>query len=720
MKTNLMYKLIMVLYLSIVWTVFTNAQTFEYEMHTNANIASYSMPYRLFIPSGYNTDTSYPLVLFLHGAGERGTDNDVQLTANQGATLWAKTANQASYPCFVVAPQCPSNAQWVNTNWSLGSYNITNIQMSTELKMVKDIIETLETQYNIDASHLYITGLSMGGYGTWDFILRYPSMFKAAIPICGAGDPSKASLISTIPLRVFHSSDDTTVPVSGSRDMVTAINAIGTNSRTEFYTEYTDQGHFSWVNAYNTPDLVSWLFTTNPIRLGLTDLTDQPGIITAQGENQPNELKDFAIDNATTTKWLDLATSNPTTRASWIQYQLSGNPFIVTQYTITSAVDFPDRDPKSWKLLGSNNGSTWTTLDTRTNELFSARSQKNSYTFTNSAAYSYYRLQINTVNDPATATGVQLAELEILGTPVVNSVTVSPTILYLEKNDVKQLYATVAPSNSINTLIWSSSNDAVATVSSTGLVRAKAAGTATITATAANNNKTATCDLTVGSGITKYEAENAVYGGGPWVGNSDAGYSGTGYLRNFGEVDSYVEFSITRATTGALDVTMHYTSGVASSCHLYVNGVMIRQVTIPTTNGWNNWSDYAVNVTLNAGNNTIKFQHDADDTGYYYFDYLSLRNIENSTGIFEISNSEKESDILLSPNPLSTGSLLIKLPEDATRLSIFDVTGKIVYHEKVTRNEYFIDQSVFKSKGVYIVNVMTKKNIMNKKIIVLK
>ena len=720
MKTNLMYKLIMVLYLSIVWTVFTNAQTFEYEMHTNANIASYSMPYRLFIPSGYNTDTSYPLVLFLHGAGERGTDNDVQLTANQGATLWAKTANQASYPCFVVAPQCPYNAQWVNTNWSLGSYSITNIQMSTELKMVKDIIETLETQYNIDASHLYITGLSMGGYGTWDFILRYPSMFKAAIPICGAGDPSKASLISTIPLRVFHSSDDTTVPVSGSRDMVTAINAIGTNSRTEFYTEYTDQGHFSWVNAYNTPDLVSWLFTTNPIRLGLTDLTDQPGIITAQGENQPNELKDFAIDNATTTKWLDLATSNPTTRASWIQYQLSGNPFIVTQYTITSAVDFPDRDPKSWKLLGSNNGSTWTTLDTRTNELFSVRSQKNSYTFTNSAAYSYYRLQINTVNDPATATGVQLAELEILGTPVVNSVTVSPTILYLEKNDVKQLYATVAPSNSINTLIWSSSNDAVATVSSTGLVRAKAAGTATITATAANNNKTATCDLTVGSGITKYEAENAVYGGGPWVGNSDAGYSGTGYLRNFGEVDSYVEFSITRATTGALDVTMHYTSGVASSCHLYVNGVMIRQVTIPTTNGWNNWSDYAVNVTLNAGSNTIKFQHDADDTGYYYFDYLSLRNIENSTGIFEISNSEKESDILLSPNPLSTGSLLIKLPEDATRLSIFDVTGKIVYHEKVTRNEYFIDQSVFKSKGVYIVNVMTKKNIMNKKIIVLK
>jgi len=709
----------MVLYLSIVGTVFTYAQDFASKSHTNANIASYSMPYRLFIPSEYNANTSYPLVLFLHGAGDRGTDNNAPLNSSRGATLWAETENQASHPCFVVVPLCPADKQWVNTNWSLGSYSITDVPMSDELKMVKDIIDTLETQYNIDASRLYVTGLSMGGYGTWDFILRYPTMFRAAIPICGAGDPSKASLISTIPLRVFHSSDDPLVPVAGSRDMVNAINALGPNTRTEFYTEYTDQGHYSFVYAYDRPDLVNWLFTTNPIKVGLTDITDQPGTITAQGENQPN-LKDYAFDNTSTTKWLDLAGANPTTRASWIQYQLSGSSYVATEYTITSADDFPDRDPKSWNLLGSNDGSEWTTLDTKTNEEFSSRSQKNAYTFTNAAAYAYYRLQINSVFDPATATGVQLAELEILGIPAVTSVTVSPTTLDLDINDLKQLYATVAPSNATSAVIWSSSNDAVASVSSTGLVTAKTAGNATITVTAANNNKTATCTVTVfKNGITKFEAEDATLSGLSLV-TDQPNYSGTGFVANFGNVGNYVQFSIAGATAGSQNIILRYAQAMEQDeqLHLYVNGTMIRQVIFPTTGGWGGWTDHIDNVTLNAGNNTIKYQKNAGDAGIFNVDYLALRNIE--TGIIEIPNSENESAISLSPNPLSEGSLSVKLPEGATRLSIFDVTGKIVYQEKVTKNELLIDRSVFKSQGVYVVNVMTSTNFMNKKVIVIE
>jgi len=564
---------------------------------------------------------------------------------------------------------------------------------------------------------LFITGLSMGGYGTWDFILRYPSMFKAAVPNCGAGDPSKASLISTMPLRVFHSSDDPIVPVSGSRDMVTAINALGPNTRTVFYTEYTDQGHASWVNAYNTPDLVSWLFTTNPIKLGLTDLTDQPGTITAQDENQPN-LKDYAFDNANTTKWLDLASANPTTRASWIQYKLSGSSYVATQYTITSATDFPDRDPKSWILLGSNDGLTWTTLDTRTNEVFSTRSQKLSYTFNNSAAFTYYRLQINSVNDPATATGVQLAELEILGIPAVTNITVSPTILNLERKDLKQLYTLVTPSNATNAVTWSSSNETVATVSSTGLVTAITAGTATITVTAANNSKTATCTVTVvDNGLTKFEAENATLSGVLLV-RDQQNYSGEGFVASFGTTGNFVQFSINGAMAGSQDITLRYATAEGGSLHLYVNGTMIRQVSLASTGSWGGWTDKVDNVTLNAGNNTIKYQRDATDWGHLNIDYLSLKNIE--TGTIEISNSKKESDISLSPNPLSTGSLSVKLPEDATQLSVFDVTGKIVYQEKVTRNEYLIDQSIFKSKGVYVVNVMTSTNSIIKKLIVTK
>ena len=717
MKKKSYLKIVFVLlYLSIVGNLFINAQTFEYRSHTNSSIANYSMPYRLFVPSGYNSNNSYPIVLFLHGAGERGTDNNAQLNANRGATLWAEAASQEAYPSFVVAPQCPPDKQWVNTNWSNGSYSITNVPMSTELKMVKDIIETLQTQYNIDASRLFITGLSMGGYGTWDFILRYPTMFKAAVPICGAGDPSKASLISTLPLRVFHSSDDNIVPVSGSRDMVNAINAVGPNTRTEFYTEYTNLGHVSWPNAYDTPNLVSWLFTTNPIKIGLTDITDQPGIVTAQGDNSPNQLKENAFDNNSNTKWLDLTNVNPTTRASWIQYRLTGSSYVVTQYTIASADDFPDYDPKSWELLGSNDGSEWTTLDTRTNELFSSRSLKNTYTFTNSAAFSYYRLQINSVNNPATATGVQLAELEILGIPAVTSVTVSSTALNLDKNDTKQLYATVTPSNATSSVTWSSSNEAVATVSSTGLVTAKGAGDALITVTAANNNKTATCSVIVyNSGVTKFEAESATLTG-IWEVRDQQGYSGSGFVANFGNTGNSVQFSIKGATAGSQYITLRYATAVGAGIHLYVNGTMIRQVTLENTGSWGGWTDKEDNVTLNAGNNTIKYQKDAGDWGHINVDYLALRNIE--TGVLEIPNNGN--GISLFPNPFSTGSLSIKLPEDATRLSIFDVTGKVVYQEQVTKTELLIGQSVFKSEGIYFVNITTSTNSIIKKLIVKK
>lgn len=122
----------------------------------------------------------------------------------------------------------------------------------------------------------------------------------------------------------------------------------------------------------------------------------------------------------------------------------------------------------------------------------------------------------------------------------------------------------------------------------------------------------------------KYEAEDATRGGGAEFHNEDPGYSGTGFVRNFSSVGQYVQFSITGATAGNQDLYLRYTTGSAGSLHLYVNGVMIRKITVPTTGGWSNWRDHLENVTLNAGNNTIKFQHDADDTGMYYIDCLTL------------------------------------------------------------------------------------------------
>ncbi len=167
-------------------------------------------------------------------------------------------------------------------------------------------------------------------------------------------------------------------------------------------------------NAAGTTAGELWGFTT----VNLTDTTDdQTGTITAQGDNPPNETKAKAFDNLTSTKWLDYANGQPN-RASWIQYQYaSSKKSIVAEYTITSANDAQERDPKDWNLRGSNDGgSNWVTLDTRTGQTFTGRYQKRSFSFTNSTGYNIYRLEITSVYNPSTANSVQLAEIELIGT----------------------------------------------------------------------------------------------------------------------------------------------------------------------------------------------------------------------------------------------------------------------------------------------------------------
>jgi len=266
MKTKILLLIFWGICLILVQNAFGQADMFLKKVHHNPSISDLDVSYRLFVPENYDTAQKYPLVMFFHGAGAQGSDNEVPLNSNFGALLWATDSIQAKHPCFVLVPQCPSNNQWVNTPWSLGSYNSTTIPVSKPMLMVVDIIKDLKSSYSLDTSSLFVTGLSMGGYGCWDIILRYPGMFRAAIPICGAGDPAQAKLLATTPIWCFHSSDDGVVPVKGSRDMVNAINGQGVNNRDHFYTEYTDQGHGAWTAAYNTPELVSWLFNTVPVQ----------------------------------------------------------------------------------------------------------------------------------------------------------------------------------------------------------------------------------------------------------------------------------------------------------------------------------------------------------------------------------------------------------------------------------------------------------------------
>jgi poly(3-hydroxybutyrate) depolymerase len=221
---------------------------FEARMYSNGKY-DHDLPYRLFIPDEYDAQKSYPLVTFLSGVGERGTDNLLQLTANEGATVWAKPENQAVNPCFVLAPQCPESDSW---------YDFTSENMSVSSQMTLDIIDSLLQEFTIDMTRLYLTGLSMGGYGTFDVITKNPDRFAAAVPICGGGDTTQADKIAPMPIWIFHSDDDPTVPVENSRSMYRSLLRAGATSA--LYTEYTGYGHASWNPAYAEPDLQKWVF----------------------------------------------------------------------------------------------------------------------------------------------------------------------------------------------------------------------------------------------------------------------------------------------------------------------------------------------------------------------------------------------------------------------------------------------------------------------------
>ena len=228
-----------------------------------------TLPYRLFIPDNYSPSQKYPLVLALHGSGEGGTNNTSQMKGRM-ATSWADPVNQSNYPCFVVVPQCPTNEYWGN-----GPIAGANI----------DLMDSLIREFTIDTNRLYITGASMGGFGTWHMITLFSNRFAAAIPMSGGGYPALVSNIANTPIWNFHGALDFDVPVGLSRDMIEALEGIGrtvvythchnddcsgmpfdtiamyvNNHADLFYTEYQYGQHDIWTESYNYPLLFPWVF----------------------------------------------------------------------------------------------------------------------------------------------------------------------------------------------------------------------------------------------------------------------------------------------------------------------------------------------------------------------------------------------------------------------------------------------------------------------------
>ena len=215
--------------------------------------------YRQHVTPNLPPDKKVPLILFLHGAGERGNDNAAQLT--HGVTDLIKFGD-ANGGAIVIVPQCPAEEKWVNVPWDSQTHAMP-AEPSASMKLVLALVNEKTEKMPVDPDRIYVTGLSMGGYGTWDIIQRRPKLFAAAIPICSAGDPSLAAVIKSVPTWIFHGADDDLVKVSCSHDMVNALKACGGNVQ---YREYPGVGHDSWTQTYADPDVLRWLFEQRRVK----------------------------------------------------------------------------------------------------------------------------------------------------------------------------------------------------------------------------------------------------------------------------------------------------------------------------------------------------------------------------------------------------------------------------------------------------------------------
>lgn len=247
--------------------------------------------YRLFTPA-LEEGRRYPLVIFLHGSGERGEDNELQVAGNRGAVVWVRDEEQAKRPCYVLAPQAPEE----------GTFALPSFE-----KALFSFLRNFTAEHPVDSNRIYLTGLSMGGMGTWRYLARYPGIFAAGAPICGAGDPTTLPEIRHIPIWAFHAADDPIVPVEakglqrqgavmyGTRLLVSALRACGGDVR---YTEYPPgyihehfgypaafAGHAAWEPAYEDEAFRAWLFAQDRserdrvtlIRPGVWALDDYSG-----------------------------------------------------------------------------------------------------------------------------------------------------------------------------------------------------------------------------------------------------------------------------------------------------------------------------------------------------------------------------------------------------------------------------------------------------------
>lgn len=224
----------------------------------------FTLNYRLLTPDEDASGKKFPLVIFLHGAGERGSDNEKHLI--HGGQMFLNPYNRDNYPAYVLFPQCPEEDFWaydIRTR-RLGFDSLKEEPvMPAVFKAVKELIDSYLAYPDVDRSRVYVIGLSMGGMATYDLVARFPDVFAAAVPICGAVDPKRLESLEGISFRIFHGDADTVVPVECSRKAYRALK--GSKCKVE-YIEFPGCGHGSWNPAFTQPDFMEWLFKQKKAR----------------------------------------------------------------------------------------------------------------------------------------------------------------------------------------------------------------------------------------------------------------------------------------------------------------------------------------------------------------------------------------------------------------------------------------------------------------------
>lgn len=219
-----------------------------------------TLPYRILYPENYDKSKKYPLILFLHGAGERGNDNEKQLI--HGGKMFLSPENRKAFPAIIVAPQCPADSYWAVANIDRSTQPLKinfdyTVPANWPLVAANELVKKIASEEAVDKSRIYITGLSMGGMGTFESVYRYPDLYAAASPICGGGDVVHYDKrVAKTAFWLFHGDADGVVDVKLSREMQAKLKSLKVENK---YTEYPGVNHNSWDNAFAEPQYLSWM-----------------------------------------------------------------------------------------------------------------------------------------------------------------------------------------------------------------------------------------------------------------------------------------------------------------------------------------------------------------------------------------------------------------------------------------------------------------------------